>query len=259
MNNLGLKLVWMPVPDWNQEVKQTYDMTPEYLTIHNTANDASAIAEISYMNGNTNWVSYHIAVDDEQAVHAIPFNKAAWHCGDGADGTGNRKSIGVEICHSLTPGNPRYPKAEENGAKMAAIVLHQMGWGIDRMRKHQDWSGKYCPHRILDNGDWENFKQKVQQYLNQLKHGTTQEKKKENEVKYMIDTAYAIRLLEDLGNRKAGEIYLVNVGARTFKLQNKDTWNTIKDVFPEIKVLQATPAVNYLHASIKAWGLTEEK
>lgn len=25
-----------------------------------------------------------------------------------------------------------------------------------------------CPHRILDNGNWEGFKQKVQQYLNQL-------------------------------------------------------------------------------------------
>jgi len=25
-----------------------------------------------------------------------------------------------------------------------------------------------CPHRILDNGNWNGFKQKVQQYLNQL-------------------------------------------------------------------------------------------
>ncbi len=84
-------------------------------------------------------------------------------------------------------------------------------------------------------------------------------KKIEKEVKEMIDTAYAIRLEEDLGKRKAGEIYIVNVGARTFKLQNMDSWNTIKDVFPEIKILKATKAVNYLHASIQAWGLTEEK
>ncbi|MBY5022301.1 CHAP domain-containing protein [Streptococcus suis] len=86
-----------------------------------------------------------------------------------------------------------------------------------------------------------------------------QANKVEKEVKEMIDTAYAIRLEEDLGKRKAGEIYIVNVGARTFKLQNADTWNTIKDVFPEIKVLKATKAVNYLHASIQAWGLTEDK
>ncbi len=88
---------------------------------------------------------------------------------DGANGKGNRTTIAIEICHSLTKGNPRYAKSEDNGAKLAAIILYQYGWGIDRIRKHQDWSGKYCPHRILDNGNWEGFKSKVQQYLNQLK------------------------------------------------------------------------------------------
>ena len=92
---------------------------------------------------------------------------------DGAKGDGNRKSIAIEICHSLTKGNPKYAKSEDNGAKLTAIILYQYGWGIDRIRKHQDWSGKYCPHRILDNGNWEGFKGKVQQYLNQLKGTAT--------------------------------------------------------------------------------------
>ena len=87
---------------------------------------------------------------------------------DGANGKGNRTTIAIEICHSLTPGNPKYAKSEDNGAKLTAIILHQYGWGIDRIRKHQDWSGKYCPHRILDNGNWESFKGKVQAYLLQL-------------------------------------------------------------------------------------------
>ncbi|HFU4218924.1 TPA: N-acetylmuramoyl-L-alanine amidase [Streptococcus suis] len=168
MSNLGLKLVQMPVPAWNQGIKQTYPMAPQFLTIHNTANNASARAEISYMIGNGQWVSYHWAVDDIEAIQAIPHNRNAWHCGDGEYGNGNRLSIGIEICHSLTPGNPKYPQSEENGAKLAAIILHQLGWGIDRIRKHQDWSGKYCPHRILDNQNWEGFKGKVQAYLLQL-------------------------------------------------------------------------------------------
>lgn len=167
-NNLGLKIVNMPVPSSKYGIKCPYTMAPQYVTIHNTANNASARAEISYMIGNNNEVSYHIAVDDIEAIFAIPFNRNAWHCGDGGNGTGNRKSIGIEICHSLTKGNPRYAKSEDNGAKVAAIVLYQMGWGIDRIRKHQDWSGKYCPHRILDNGNWEGFKGKVQAYLLQL-------------------------------------------------------------------------------------------
>ena len=168
MSNLDLKLVKMLVPTAKYGIKCPYAMVPEFLTIHNTANNASALAEISFMIGNWEEVSYHWAVDDVQAIQAIEHNRNGWHSGDGGNGTGNRKSIGIEICHSLTPGNPRYAKSEDNGAKLAAIILHQYGWGIDRIRKHQDWSGKYCPHRILDNGNWEGFKGKVQAYLLQL-------------------------------------------------------------------------------------------
>lgn len=168
MSNLDLKLVQMLVPSAKYGIKCPYAMVPEFLTIHNTANNASALAEISFMIGNWEEVSYHWAVDDVQAIQAIEHNRNGWHSGDGGNGTGNRKSIGIEICHSLTPGNPRYAKSEDNGAKLAAIILNQYGWGIDRIRKHQDWSGKYCPHRILDNGNWEGFKGKVQAYLLQL-------------------------------------------------------------------------------------------
>ena len=168
MSNLDLKLVKMLVPSAKYGIKCPYAMVPEFVTIHNTANDASALAEISFMIGNWDEVSYHWAVDDVQAIQAIEHNRNGWHAGDNAKGTGNRKSIGIEICHSLTPGNLKYAKSEDNGAKLAAIILHQYGWGIDRIRKHQDWSGKYCPHRILDNGNWEGFKGKVQAYLLQL-------------------------------------------------------------------------------------------
>ncbi|HEM4128987.1 TPA: N-acetylmuramoyl-L-alanine amidase [Streptococcus suis] len=187
MTNLGLKLVQMPVPAAKVAIKCPNAMTPQWLTIHNTANDASALAEISYMNGNWNEVSYHWAVDDVQAIQAIAHNRNAWHCGDGL-GPGNLTSIGIEICHSLTPGNPRYAKSEDNGAKLAALILHELGWGIDRIRKHQDWSGKYCPHRILDNGDWDKFKAKVQSYLDQLKNGVQapEEKKVEEQDMFTI-------------------------------------------------------------------------
>ena len=173
MSNLGLKMVQMLVPVAKYGIKCPYAMVPEFLTIHNTANNASALAEMSYMIGNLEEVSYHWSVDDVQAIQGIEHNRNGWHSGDGTYGTGNRKSIGIEICHSLTPGNPKYAKSEDNGAKLTAIILHQYGWGIDRIRKHQDWSGKYCPHRILDNGNWEGFKNKVQQYLNQLKGTAT--------------------------------------------------------------------------------------
>ena len=165
---LDLKIVQQLVPLSKYAIKCPYAMTPQGITIHNTANDASAQNEIAYMTNNDQEVSYHYAVDDVEAIQGLPLNRNGWHAGDGTNGKGNRTTIAIEICHSLTPGNPKYAKSEDNGAKLTAILLHQYGWGIDRIRKHQDWSGKYCPHRILDNGNWEGFKGKVQAYLLQL-------------------------------------------------------------------------------------------
>lgn len=145
-------------------------MTAEYITIHNTYNDASANNEVQYMITNSNATSFHFAVDDFEVVQGIPTNRNAWHCGDG-NGDGNRKSIGVEICYSLSGGD-RYRKAEALAIKFIAQLLRERGWGIDRIRKHQDWSGKYCPHRILDEGRWNAVKSAIQAELNG--GGTTQ-------------------------------------------------------------------------------------
>lgn len=87
-------------------------MKAEYITIHNTANDASAANEISYMKNNSSSTSFHFAVDDKQVIQGIPTNRNAWHTGDGTNGTGNRKSIGVEICYSKS-GGAKYYAAEK--------------------------------------------------------------------------------------------------------------------------------------------------
>ena len=143
-------------------IKCPYSMKAESITVHNTWNDASAENEVKYMIGNNKKVSFHIAVDDKEAVQGIPLDRNAWHAGDG-NGKGNRSSIGVEICHSKS-GGERFAKAERNAAELIAGMLKERGWGIDRVKKHQDWSGKYCPHRTLDLG-WQRFLNMVREYL----------------------------------------------------------------------------------------------
>lgn len=135
--------------------KCPYAMTPEGITIHNTANDASAKNEISYMIGNNNQTSFHYAVDDYQAVQGIPENRNSWNAGDGR-GFGNMKTISIEICYSKSGGD-RFHKAEENAAELVAILMKKYGWGTDKIgtktiNTHQYRSGKYCPHRTLDEG-----------------------------------------------------------------------------------------------------------
>ena len=150
-------------PSSKYSVKCPYSMTPTGICVHNTANDASAMSEISYMLGNNNKTSFHAAVDDTRIVTGLPFNRNAWHAGDGGSGRGNRTQIAIEICYSKS-GGQRFENAENLAAEYIAYLLRQYGWGIDRVSKHQDYSGKYCPHRTLDMG-WERFLNKIRAQL----------------------------------------------------------------------------------------------
>ncbi len=151
------------VSEKKYSLKCPYAMAPEFIVIHNTSNDASAKAEISYMKNNSSSASFHFAVDDVEVRQAIPLDRNAWHAGDGNNGAGNRKGVAIEICYSKS-GGERFLKAEENAARLTAQLLMERGWGIDQVKKHQDFSGKYCPHRTLDLG-WGRFLKKVEGYM----------------------------------------------------------------------------------------------
>lgn len=145
-------------------IKCPYSMTPTMIVVHNTANDASARNEISYMISNNNEVSFHYAVDDKEVVQGIPENRNAWHCGDGSNGVGNRQGIAIEICYSKSGGD-RFIQAEKNAVDLIVDILKRYNWGIDRVTKHQDYNGKYCPHRTLDLG-WDRFIKMIEAKMN---------------------------------------------------------------------------------------------
>lgn len=143
------------VPESKYALKCPHTMTPIGINVHNTANDATAKQEISYMVTNALQTSFHFAVDDIEAWQGLPLDRNGWNAGDGSTGDGNRKHIAVEICYSES-GGEKFDKAEQNAAELIAQLLKERGWGIERVKKHQDFSGKYCPHRTLDLG-WDRF------------------------------------------------------------------------------------------------------
>ena len=173
---MSYKIVNNFVPRSKYNIKATYAMVPTTITIHNTANTASARNEVAYMRRNNNMTSYHVAIDDKEVVQAIPFNRNAWAAGDGANGQGNRRSIHIEICYSMDNGyrgrySPRHAQAEKNTALYVAHVLIQYGWGVDRLRQHWDWSRKDCPHKMRAWNNWQAFKNMVQKNINEIKGG----------------------------------------------------------------------------------------
>lgn len=133
-------------------------MAATTLTIHNTGNPSSSAAgERSWLTNpsNTRQASFHIVVDEREAVECLPFTESAWHSGDGSGSkSGNRTSIGIEICES---GN--YAQTLDNAVKLVAGMLQERGWGVDRLRRHYDWSGKICPRLMYDGGKWTGWAQ----------------------------------------------------------------------------------------------------
>ena len=138
-------------------------MSPVGIAIHNTYNNASAKNEAKYMKSNNNQTSFHIVVDDIEAIQVLPLNRNAWACGDGKNGEGNRKYISIEICYSLN-GGERFEKAEILASKVAAELLKKYNWTVKNIKAHRDFSNKNCPHRT----DMIKFKKLVEQELQEL-------------------------------------------------------------------------------------------
>lgn len=212
-----LKITQTFVPASKYSIKCPYKMTPEGIAIHETWNNAAAAAEISYMISNNNQVSFHYAVDDKGAVQGIPLSRNAWHAGDGANGVGNRKYISIEICYSKNGGS-RYVAARKNAALLAAKLLKQYGWSVDKLRTHQSFSGKYCPHRMLDENYWNTFKQMVKKNLDDLNKPAATTEKKE---------IYRVRKTwKDAASQKGAYTNLANAKACADKYSGYEVYNS---------------------------------
>lgn len=169
----GLKLVQSFIPSERKLNRPGYLMIPEYITVHDTGNSskgANAIMHMHYLNENAEaakrQVSWHFTIDDTQIVQHLPLNESGWHAGDGLTGTGNRKSIGIEICQN-SDGNRA--KAEQNAIKLIANLIVITGIPITKVVQHSHWSGKDCPAIIRKvSGRWTDFKNEIEKEVNRL-------------------------------------------------------------------------------------------
>lgn len=171
---------------------------PKGIVIHNSGTPNAGAQELanSLNKEDTNpnaLKSWHFQVDDLVAIESLPLNRNAFSVGDGANGEGNRNYIAIEICRDMEGRTERQKKSQENGARLAAILLHKYGWTTANIKMHHDFkmsNGTYknCPHLILEeeNG-WNNFLNQVQTQYDAL-YNNKEEKsdeivdKKENEL-----------------------------------------------------------------------------
>lgn len=154
--------------------KCPYLINLQAIVIHNAATpNGTAKALNKALHNSKEYKSWHFSVDDKDIIQSLPLNRNAFATGDGAYGLGNRTGIHIEIAKDNdTDSREEWLEARNNGARLAAELLHKYGWGIDHLKKYQDYkmtdgTYKYCPHKILDEG-WAEFKALVSLYLNKL-------------------------------------------------------------------------------------------
>lgn len=201
-----------------------YKMQPKYVTIHNAATKGSAKQIHEYNKACITAApdgikSWHYSVDEAEAYQALPDNVNAWHAGDGGQGPGNRESISIEIARDLDYSSNLYQRSEDNAARLAAYLLKEYNLTVDDLRRHYDWSGKICPHRIIEANSWDDFKAKVAGYMS-LSNPLSRSVEPEKEDK-KTDTT---------------KIYRVQVGA--FK-----EYNNAKNMMEELKVAGYNPYI----------------
>lgn len=132
-----------------------YAMTPLYITVHNTANTAvgaDAAAHARYLKNPDTTTSWHFTVDDTEIYQHLPLNENGWHAGDG-NGSGNRASIGIEICENA---DGDFAKATANAQWLIKTLMTEQNISLANVVPHKYWSGKECPRKLLDT--WDSFK-----------------------------------------------------------------------------------------------------
>lgn len=140
-------------------------IVPKALVIHWTANlnaRADAVANRNYFNSGVA-ASAHYIVDDHQIVQCIPEDEMAYHVGaktykpaalQKLSSYPNNCTLGIEMCVNA---DGDFTKTYQNTVELATDILKGHGWGVDRLWRHYDVTGKDCPRYFVDDATARQF------------------------------------------------------------------------------------------------------
>lgn len=138
-----------------KSTEQIYDGTSKCtsITVHETANtspgaDAQAHADLQ-SGANVRQASWHISVDDTEAIRSYPDTAQCWHAGPAS-----KDSIAVEICVNAD-GN--YNQAFRRAAEVVRELRIKHNLGRSAVVQHHAWTGKDCPDKMRAASRWEEF------------------------------------------------------------------------------------------------------
>lgn len=137
----------------------------KYIVVHYTSNKGdTAKNNADYFAREKVGASAHFFVDETEVWESVPENYIAWHCGAKQykhSECRNTNSIGVEICMNDRAGKVRQGSID-HAARLVRELMQRYKIPPERVLRHYDVTGKYCPRPMVDNPAlWQAFKNKL--------------------------------------------------------------------------------------------------
>lgn len=141
---------------------------PKYIVIHETDNFAKGAgarrhAEAQFLGHLGTSVQYYSgsdgiyqAAEHTDGTYSIGIEYGGSHAVRDAN---NRNTINIEICVN---SDGDYGKARQNAVELVKYLMKETGIPADRVIRHFDAKGKYCPRKMMDSPElWEDFKKQI--------------------------------------------------------------------------------------------------
>ncbi|MEF2891382.1 MAG: N-acetylmuramoyl-L-alanine amidase, partial [Akkermansia sp.] len=154
----------MLMPKTSPLRRRSSRMKPRFITMHNTENpSADAMQHARALNNGALRCNWHYTVDPYVTMQHLPLNETGRHADRG--GPGDMYSIGIEMCEKR---GQSIVKTFDRAAKLAAYTMYSQNIPLRNVVPHYYWTGKRCPHLLLDNGKpgfkWSWFISRVDYY-----------------------------------------------------------------------------------------------
>lgn len=141
---------------------------PIYIVIHETDNPSKGAGAqrhaLAQKNGNLS-TSVHYYAGSDGVYQAAEHCDGTWSIGKEYGGNHsvkdatNRNSINIEICVNK---DGDYNVARANAIELVKYLIQTTGIPAERVIRHYDVKGKYCPRKMLDSPVlWEDFKNQI--------------------------------------------------------------------------------------------------
>lgn len=179
----------------NRTIKPSREI--KYIVVHYTGNKGdSAYNNTKYYKTVRRGASAHYFVDENEVWQCVEDKDVAWHCGTNGkyyhSDCRNANSIGVEMCNSVSKNEA----VERNTAELVRYLVKKYKLNSDRILRHYDVTHKQCPLTMIDESEWQKFKDN----LKEDEPMTEAERQKMKDIDESLTNLYGIvnRMVEEM-------------------------------------------------------------